>query len=175
MKVFPDDVSPIFGVELQLFEAASNPLDSFNISAPKAPKADKVHGFGSVSWIHKSCVSKVVSSVSVEAAECACWGVVILLPVLPPDLLAPRSFFHVYRRSENVNFKLTLEMNNYSQIHIHTISVVQWIRDRFCSNIAFISISRKFNSYLFIEIFITENLRIFRNDLMLCILKWQYL
>lgn len=99
LKVLLDDISPIFGVELQLLEAASNPLESFNISAPKAPKADKVHGLGSLSWIHKSCVSNVVSSVSVDAAECACWGVDILPPPPTPDLFVPRNFFHVYRRS----------------------------------------------------------------------------
>lgn len=54
-------------------DAASNPLESLSISAPNCPSADIVHGVGSDSWIHSSCVSMVVKSVSVEAAEWAAW------------------------------------------------------------------------------------------------------
>lgn len=69
-------------------DAASNPLESFSISAPNCPNADMVQGVGSGSWIHNSCVSIVVNSVSVEAAEWAAWtGVVCFVRVAVSNFL----------------------------------------------------------------------------------------
>lgn len=106
LKVFLGDMSLD---ELQLFDAASSPLDSFNISAPNCPNADMVQGLGSLSWIHSSCVSRVVSSVSVDAAEWACWGVEILLPPLLELLrVAFKRRRHVHRRSGKENYKISV-------------------------------------------------------------------
>lgn len=78
-------------------DAASNPLESFSISAPNCPSADMVHGVGSDSWIHNSWVSMVVKSVSVEAAEWAAWTGVDCF-----DRVAVNSFFQVHLLSVKV-------------------------------------------------------------------------
>lgn len=82
-------------IVVEFVTASCKPLDNFNISAPNCPKADIVQGAGSLSCIHNSCVSIVVNSVSVEAAEWACWGVVGL------PLVAFSNLRHVQRRSVN--------------------------------------------------------------------------
>lgn len=81
-------------------DAASNPLESLSISAPNCPSADIVHGVGSDSWIHSSCVSMVVKSVSVEAAEWAAWTGVDCF-----DRVAVSSFLHVHLLSVNVKLE----------------------------------------------------------------------
>lgn len=74
-------------------EAASRPLESLSISAPNCPNADIVQGVGSDSCIHSSWVSIVVSSVSVDAAEWACCGVVCFV------FVAFSNFLQVHRLS----------------------------------------------------------------------------
>jgi hypothetical protein len=70
---------PAGGVDRPIAAAAatlSSPRDSRSISAPKWWSAVMVEGVGSgmlESGSHSSCVSSVVSSVSVEAAEWASW------------------------------------------------------------------------------------------------------
>lgn len=86
------------------WDAASNPRESLSISAPNWPRADIVHGVGSVSCIQSSWVSMVVSSVSVEAPEWwPCWGVT----GFPVVFVAFSNFLQVHRRSVKIGVEIS--------------------------------------------------------------------
>lgn len=93
--------------------AASSPRESLSISAPNCPKADMVHG-ESVSCNHSSCVSMVVSSVSVEAAEHP------PTPPLPPPPPPPPLWWWCWGVVGPLGARVTL--NNLRHVHLRSVN-----------------------------------------------------